>query len=211
MYTSLKRRSVLPGGGGDGGGPRASSQYLNISKSDLEECATGQEKPASSTPYSSLVKGDAYRENNNTAVYSSLRENNNTAVYSSLRENNNTASYNLPRENNNTTTVCSSLREPNGPSSYPQSPRDPVSSFGRETTATYSSFRDSPVTRDVRRQLKVPEAGPAASRPGGEDGGLELASGLGSKAGKPPAFFYSLEQRVKNSPQRNDYFAKEAC
>ena len=143
--------------------------------------------------------GDAYRENNNTAVYSSLRENNNTA------------SYNFPRENNNTTTVYSSLREPNGPSSYPQSPRDPVSSFGRETTATYSSFRDSPVTRDVRRQLKFPEAGPAASRPGGEDGGLELASGLGSKAGKPPSFFYSLEQRVKNSPQRNDYFAKEAC
>ena len=132
MYTSLKRRSVLPGGGGDGGGPRASSQYLNISKSDLEECATGQEKPASSTPYSSPVKGDAYRENNNTAVYSSLRENNNTA------------SYNFPRENNNTTTVYSSLREPTGPSSYPQSPRDPVSSFGRETTATYSSFRDSP-------------------------------------------------------------------
>jgi hypothetical protein len=129
LYTSLKRRSILPGG--DGSGHRASSQYLNISKSDLED--DQEKRPASllhtSTPFSSPVKDTSLYSNNN----------NNNSVYSSLRENNNTSGH------------------------QPQSPRDAAvnsCSFSRgDMAATYSSFRDSPLQRDVRRQLKFQDGG----------------------------------------------------
>jgi hypothetical protein len=129
MYTSLKRRSILPGGG-EGAGPRASCQYLNISKSDLEDNGGGPEKlPVTSTPFSTPVK-EAYTNNNNPAAFS-------------------------PREQATAVGVCS---------------------YGREAAATYSSFRDSPVTRDVRRQLKFHDGGGPAARTAGED-----AADLGSK------------------------------
>jgi hypothetical protein len=129
----LKRRSILPGGDG-GGAQRASSQYLNISKSDLED--DQEKRPASllhtSTPFSSPVK--------DTSLYSNNNNNNNNSVYSSLRENNNSSGGN-----------------------HPQSPRDAAvnsCSFSRgDIAATYSSFRDSPLQRDVRRQLKFQDGG----------------------------------------------------
>jgi hypothetical protein len=127
----LKRRSILPGGDG-GSGQRASSQYLNISKSDLED--DQEKRPASllhtSTPFSSPVK--------DTSLYSNNNNNNNNSVYSSLRENNNSSGGH-----------------------HPQSPREVTScSFSRgDMAATYSSFRDSPLQRDVRRQLKFQQDG----------------------------------------------------
>jgi hypothetical protein len=135
LYTSLKRRSILPGG--DGGGQRASSQYLNISKSDLED--DQEKRPASllhtSTPFSSPVKDASLYSNNNN------NNNNNNSVYSSLRENNHSSG------------------------SHPQSPREVNScSFSRgDMAATYSSFRDSPLQRDVRRQLKFQDGGGGAT------------------------------------------------
>jgi hypothetical protein len=132
LYTSLKRRSILPGGDVS---QRASSQYLNISKSDLED--DQEKRPASllhtSTPFSSPVK--------DTSLYSNNNNNNNNSVYSSLRENNNSSSH------------------------HPQSPREVNScSFSRgDVAATYSSFRDSPLQRDVRRQLKFQDGGAGAT------------------------------------------------
>jgi hypothetical protein len=149
LYTSLKRRSILTGGGAGDSGPRASSQYLNISKSDLDEAS---EKHLTSTPFSSPIK-----DPNSNIAYSILNNNNNSMPSS-------------------------------GASSYPQSPRDAAPTFGRET-ATYSSFRDSPVQRDVRRQLKFPESSSSsASRGGGEDG-TGSRTGLGSKGGHNNIFY----------------------
>jgi hypothetical protein len=162
LYTSLKRRSILTGGGGGDSGPRASCQYLNISKSDLEDAASPDKHHTTSTPFSSPVKDS----NCNTA-------------------------YSI----NNNNTMQSS-----GPSSYPQSPRDAAAPFGRET-ATYSSFRDSPVQRDVRRQLKFPESSScssAASRTGTEDG-TASRTGLGSKGGQTLIIYFLMDIGLINS------------
>jgi hypothetical protein len=75
-----------------------------------------------------------------TSLYSNNNNNNNNSVYSSLRENNSSSGGH-----------------------HPQSPRDAAvnsCSFSRgDMAATYSSFRDSPLQRDVRRQLKFQQDG----------------------------------------------------